>query len=78
MDHAQWPDAEAVLVKAADNLSAWLKCRAELRYGNREFEQAAQQIERKLHDHMLPEVRYFLDTFGPAYDLTLASLMRGE
>ncbi|RRS05827.1 5'-deoxynucleotidase [Aquabacterium soli] len=78
MDHAQWPEAEAVLVKAADNLSAWLKCRAELRYGNREFEQAAQQIERKLRDHMLPEVRYFLDTFGPAYDLTLDSLMRGE
>jgi 5'-deoxynucleotidase len=78
MDHTQWPEHEAQLVKAADRLAAWLKCRAELRYGNREFEQAAQQIERKIHEHMLPEVRYFLDTFGPAYDLTLDSLMRGD
>lgn len=78
MDHARWPQAEARLVKAADRLAAWLKCREELRYGNREFEQAAQQIEQKLHEHMLPEVRYFLDTFGPAYDLTLDSLMRGD
>lgn len=78
MDHNEWPDAEAQLVKAADRLAAWLKCRAELRYGNREFEQAAQQIERKIQEHMLPEVRYFLDTFGPGYELTLDSLMRGD
>jgi len=78
MDHNEWPDDEAQLVKAADRLAAWLKCRAELRYGNREFEQAAQQIERKLQEHMLPEVRYFLDTFGPGYELTLDSLMRGD
>jgi 5'-deoxynucleotidase len=78
LDHRLWPADEAELVKAADRLSAWLKCLAELRYGNREFEQAAQQIEAKLHEHMLPEVRYFLDTFGPAYSLTLDSLMRGD
>jgi 5'-deoxynucleotidase len=78
MDHTEWPDDEAQLVKAADRLAAWLKCKAELRYGNREFEQATQQIERKIHEHMLPEVRYFLDTFGPGYDLTLDSLMRGD
>jgi 5'-deoxynucleotidase len=78
MDANEWPSEEAALIKAADRLTAWLKCKAELRYGNREFEQAAQQIERKIHDTMRPEVRYFLDTFGAAYDLTLDSLMRGE
>jgi 5'-deoxynucleotidase len=78
LDHREWPEDEAQLVKAADRLAAWLKCKAELRYGNREFEQAAQQIEAKLQEHMLPEVRYFLDTFGPAYDLTLDSLMSGK
>ncbi len=78
MDHRLWPQDEAELVKAADRLAAWLKCRAELRYGNREFEQAEQQIRAKLNEHMLPEVRYFLDQFGPAYDLTLDSLMRGD
>ncbi|MFZ4552255.1 MAG: 5'-deoxynucleotidase [Aquabacterium sp.] len=78
MDHAQWPDLDARLVKSADRLSAWLKCRAELRYGNREFEQAEAQVRRKLDETMTPELQYFLDTFGPAYDMTLDSMMKGE
>ena len=78
MDHNEWPTAEAQLVKAADRLAAWLKCRAELRYGNREFEQAAQQVRAKIDEHMIPEVQYFLDTFGSAFELTLDSLMQGD
>lgn len=78
MDHEVWPEAEARLVKTADRLAAWFKCRAELRYGNPEFAQAAQQIQAKLDEHMTPELRYFLDTFAPAFDLTLDSLMQGE
>lgn len=77
LDHHAWPPAEAALIKTADRLAAWLKCRAELRYGNREFEQADQQVRAKIEEHMTPELRYFLDTFGPAYDLTLDSLMKG-
>ncbi|HYR24699.1 MAG TPA: 5'-deoxynucleotidase [Aquabacterium sp.] len=78
MDHRVWPDREAQLVKSADRLAAWLKCRAELRYGNLEFEQADQQVRAKLDEHMTREVQYFLDTFGPAFELTLDSLMQGE
>jgi 5'-deoxynucleotidase len=78
VDHAQWPDEEARLVKAADRLAAWLKCRAELRYGNQEFEQATLQVKAKMDEHMTPELRYFLDTFAPAFEWTLDSLMQGE
>jgi 5'-deoxynucleotidase len=78
MDHHEWPDDEARLVKSADRLAAWLKCRAELRYGNREFEQAEAQVRAKLDEHMSPEVQYFLDAFGSAFELTLDSLMQGE
>ena len=78
IDHHDWPEAEARLVKSADRLAAWLKCRAELRYGNREFEQAAQQVRSKIDEHMTPEVEYFLKAFGSAYELTLDSLMQGE
>lgn len=78
MDHHDWPVEEARLIKSADRLAAWLKCRAELRYGNREFEQATQQVRAKIDEHMSPEVRYFLDTFGAAFELTLDSLMQGE
>jgi 5'-deoxynucleotidase len=78
MDHHQWPDDEARLIKSADRLAAWLKCRAELRYGNTEFAQAATQVRAKIDEHMTPEVAYFLETFGSAYELTLDSLMQGE
>lgn len=78
IDHHEWPALDAQLVKSADRLAAWLKCRAELRYGNREFEQAEQQVKSKIMEHQTDEVRYFLQHFGPAYDLTLDSLMRGE
>lgn len=78
IDHHDWPEAEARLVKSADRLAAWLKCRAELRYGNREFEQAAQQVRAKIDEHMTQEVEYFLQAFGSAYELTLDSLMQGE
>ncbi|HET8869673.1 MAG TPA: 5'-deoxynucleotidase [Aquabacterium sp.] len=78
LDHHEWPEQEAVLVKQADRLAAWLKCRAELRYGNREFEQAAQQVKAKIDQNLTPEVTYFLEHFAPAYELTLDSLMQGE
>lgn len=78
MDHHEWPDDEARLIKSADRLAAWLKCRAELRYGNTEFAQAATQVRGKIDEHMTPEVAYFLETFGSAYELTLDSLMQGE
>lgn len=78
MDHETWPADDAALVKTADRLAAWLKCQAELRFGNPEFAQAEQQIRRKLDEHMTPELRYFLDTFAPAFALTLDSLMQGE
>ncbi len=77
MEHAAWSDDEVQLVKTADRLAAWLKCRAELRYGNREFEQAEAQVREKMDATMTPELRYFLDVFAPAFDLTLDSLMRG-
>lgn len=78
MDHREWDDHEVIMIKSADRLAAWLKCRAELRYGNREFEQAEQQVRAKLEEHMTPELQYFLDQFGGAFELTLDSLMQGD
>jgi 5'-deoxynucleotidase len=77
MDHRLWTPQEQRLVKAADRLSAWLKCRAELRYGNREFEQAEAQIKGRIDETAGEEVAYFLAHFAPAYEQTLDSLMQG-
>lgn len=72
------PQDYQVLLKAADRLSALLKCRAELRAGNKEFEHAASEIEKRLTEDPLPEVEYFLNTFASAYDKTLDHLLKPE
>lgn len=62
------------LVKAADKLSAYLKCIEERRAGNDEFLSAEKQTRRALEDGKLPEVQYFLEHFVPAFELTLDEL----
>ncbi len=59
------------LVKAADKISALIKCVEETRTGNREFEIALKSQEEKIRNIDLPEVKYFCDTFLPAYYKTL-------
>ncbi|MGC8119759.1 5'-deoxynucleotidase [Marinobacter sp. VGCF2001] len=66
---------EKELIKAADRLSAWLKCRAELRAGNPEFVPAEQQIRERLQAEGLPEVQYFIEVFAPGYDQPLDNLL---
>ena len=62
------------LVKAADKLSAYIKCLEELKAGNNEFRQAAEQTRYALDDMELPEVDYFLEHFLPSFKLTLDEL----
>ena len=67
------PEVER-LVKAADKLSAHIKCLEELKAGNAEFREAAAQTRKALEAFDLPEVRYFMDTFLPSFSLTLDEL----
>ena len=62
------------LVKAADKLSAHIKCLEELKAGNNEFREAAAQTKRALESYSLPEVAYFMDTFLDSFSLTLDEL----
>lgn len=64
----------ARLVKAADKLSAHIKCVEELKAGNLEFREAAAQTRKAVEEYELPEVRYFLDTFLDSFSLTLDQL----
>ena len=65
---------EYVFVKAADKLSAYLKCLEELRSGNAEFVQAKKTIEKALHEKKMRAVEYFFEHFIPAFSLTLDEL----
>lgn len=62
------------LVKAADKLSAYIKCVEELKAGNMEFREAAVETRRALDAFALPEVGYFLETFMESFTLTLDQL----
>lgn len=64
----------AALVKAADKLSAYIKCLEELKAGNDEFREAGDQIRGILDASPLPEVQYFLEYFLPGFSLTLDEL----
>ena len=67
------PETRA-LVKAADKLSAHIKCVEELKAGNSEFRQAAEQTLEALKGYGLPELYYFMERFLPAFGLTLDEL----
>lgn len=62
------------LVKAADRLSAYIKCVEEEKAGNREFSSAKASTYEKLTAMNLPEVRIFMQDFAEAYKKTLDEL----
>ncbi len=62
---------ESPLVKAADKLSAYVKCIAERRAGNDEFLAAEKQTRAALERMALDEVDYFLEHFIPSFEKSL-------
>ena len=68
------PPAYAPLVKAADKLSALIKCQEEKNSGNREFDKAYDTTLASLREMELPEAEVFMEEFLPAYRLTLDEL----
>lgn len=62
------------LVKAADKLSALIKCMEELRAGNQEFKTAEETTRRALEEMQMEEITIFMEEFLPAYSLTLDEL----
>ena len=65
---------DRAVVKAADSISAYVKCIEEKRAGNREFEAAGESIRRSLEAIDLPEVQDFLRMFLPSFELSLDEL----
>ena len=65
------------LVKAADRISAYLKCLTEEKLGNGEFAKAKETILSSLQQSPLPEVADFLREFIPSYLLTPDELSQG-
>lgn len=65
-------DAEMhAIVKAADKLSALIKCMEETEAGNNEFKTAYVTTKKAVDSIPLPEVQYFCEHFLPTFNLTL-------
>ena len=64
------------LVKAADKLSAYLKCVEERKAGNAEFRSAEEQTYAALRENPLPALNYFMEYFLPGFQLTLDELQK--
>ncbi len=68
---------EQKLVKAADRISAYLKCVAEETMGNTDFKQAKQTITESLESSDLPEIGDFMREFVPSFSLSADDLSLG-
>ena len=58
-------------VKAADKLSAYIKCIEERNMGNTDFVNAEQSLKQSVLDMNMEEVEYFIVNFLPSYNMTL-------
>ena len=67
-------DGAERLVKAADRLSAYIKCIEERKAGNLEFLSAERQTLERIRSMALPEAEYFLEHFIPAFEQDLDGL----
>lgn len=59
------------IVKAADSLSAYIKCLGELGAGNAEFEDAAASTRKKLEQMHMPELDWFIDKMLEAFTVPI-------
>lgn len=75
-EHLVLEDDEDVnpIVKAADKLSAYIKCVEEQKAGNTEFDSAAKQTMEAMENMNLPELDWFIRECLPAFSLNLDEL----
>ena len=76
IQHNKIPTEHLEIIKAADKISAYLKCQTELKAGNTEFVNAAEQIALSISESTRPEVIFFMQSFVPSCALTLDGLMQ--
>lgn len=62
---------EHKLVKAADKLTAYIKCIEEEKCGNTEFRSAKIATEKSLYSMQCPELNFFMEHLLPAFTMTI-------
>ena len=62
------------IIKAADKLSAYIKCIEEQKAGNKDFDSAAEHTIASIRSMDLPELAWFVENCLPAFSLNLDQL----
>ena len=63
---------EHLIIKAADKISAYIKCVEEMQSGNREFAMAQKTLRKEIEAYQrLPEVDWFCKTYLDTFSQTL-------
>ena len=62
------------IIKAADKLSAYIKCIEEQKAGNTEFDSAAVQTMRSMQEMQMPELNWFIDNCLEPFSLNIDQL----
>ena len=65
---------EKAVIKAADNICAYLKCAEETNGGNTEFSLAKQTTFNKMCAIDLPEAKYFIENCLNSFNLPLDAI----
>lgn len=67
---------EKILIKAADRISAFLKCLEERNYGNREFDIAGERLYAAIKEMNCTEADYFIKNFMEPFGLPIDSILQ--
>ena len=65
---------EGKLIKAADTISAYVKCVEETSMGNEDFKQALISTKKRVDEMGLVEVDWFMNAFGDSFGKTIDSM----
>ena len=75
-DHSDEDPELLKLLKAADKISALIKCREEISLGNKEFEIAEKTTIKAIEELRLPAAKIFIEEFLPAMNCPLDENMK--
>lgn len=71
----EYTEEEKILIKAADRISAYIKCMEEKNYGSHEFEIAGERLLSATKEMKCEEADYFLSEFLESFGLPIDSIL---
>ena len=75
LNEFEYSPEEKTLIKAADRISAYIKCLEEKNYGNMEFDIAGKRLYDSIKAMECIEAEYFIENFLEPFGLPIDSII---